>query len=89
MTPEQTRATLVEASKQAAGSSVLEWLAHEGINEVEFAYFLSHITAEASSKLQPKALIGMGFGLGWAAHQVMLATPVEAGPAPDLSDSLE
>lgn len=90
MTPGETKKMLVDASaKHAKDNTVKDWLAEQGIDDETFSEFLLHLVATMPEGASPFVQLGVGFGLGWTAHDVMLATPAEAGPAPNLSESLE
>jgi len=88
VTPGETLEMLQGALDKQSEKPVEDWLAEQGIDAQVFADFINTMIL-AMRKQTPFVLLGAGFGLGWSAHQARLATPVETGPAPDLSDSLE
>lgn len=90
MTPEQTEQLLIDTTtRHAEMTSVMDWLDDKGIDNETFAAFMRDMVASMPEKASPFTMIAVGFGLGWTAHEVLLDTQVEVGPAPDLSDSLE
>ena len=90
MNEETAQKVLTQALEQSGVyPDVQTWLAQEEIPEPVFKIFLEAVENTMSKRLGVRALVGAGFNVGWMAHKIMLATPVETGPPPDLSDSLE
>lgn len=98
MNEAQTQEMLAAAlEEQSQIDSVEKWLEREEINGEEFSRFVTYMVESAVDYRREHGMadfnigtaFSAGFGVGWTAHKVKLATPVEAGPPADLSDSLE